>query len=194
LINDIEPSPDLDTWISFVVDAVKAAPSNDVVLVAHSFSGLVAGPAIERLDGHVGRLIYLDANLPVDGESFADSWSEGGQEWLANQIAATPNRRWPPDLDQEETQLIDAEQEILLHQSHPMPAEPLYQRLEISDDADQQVPTTYVLCTRMRPELPLNVHARAKRSNWDVRYLDTAHWPMVSHPNELASVVDAISM
>jgi pimeloyl-ACP methyl ester carboxylesterase len=189
----MEQTPDLETWIRFVIDAITATPSRHVVLVGHSFSGIIAGAVADRLGDHVARLIYLDANLPVDGESFADSWSESGQEWLANQIAATPNRRWPPDLEQDETHLEDTQQMILLSQAYPMPAPPLYQRSVLSDRADQEVSTTYILCTKGRPELPADVHDRAQRSGWDLRHLDSAHWPMVSHPSELATMLHEIS-
>ena len=193
LADELEQTPDLETWIRFVTDAITATPSQDIVLVGHSFSGIIAGAVADRLGDLVARLIYLDANLPVDGESFVDSWSESGQEWLANQIAATPGLRWPPDLGQDETQLEDTQQMVLLSHAYPMPAPPLYQRSVLSDRADQEVSTTYILCTKGRPVLPEDVDDRVKRSGWDLRHLDSAHWPMVSHPNELATMLHEIS-
>lgn len=193
LVDRAMGEPDLETWINAAADIVSDRATEHVVLVGHSFAGIVAGAVADRIPHLVGQLIYLDANLPVDGESFAESWTELGQQWLADQIAHEPDRRLPPDLDPVETQLNDAQQEILLRHAFAMPAAPLYQRSVLSLDADRKVATTYILCTGSRPDLPAAVADRLDRSDWTLRRLAGGHWPMVSHPDKLVALLDDIA-
>lgn len=44
----------------------------DIVLVAHSYGGIVGTMAAERLADRVASLVYVEGFIPVDGQSFAD--------------------------------------------------------------------------------------------------------------------------
>ena len=193
LADNLTDGPDLESWIATVVQRVNEGAAGEIVLVGHSFSGLIAGAVADRVPARIGHLVYLDANLPVDGESFTESWSESGQQWLADQIELSADGCWPPDLDQSETRLNDVDQQVLLGHAFPMPAAVPFQRSVLSSDADLRVPTTYVLCTQSRTDLPPAVADRLERSNWDLRHLDTGHWPMVSNPDQLAALLDDIA-
>jgi pimeloyl-ACP methyl ester carboxylesterase len=193
LVDKLPEQPDLERWVATVVGTVNDQGPDGVFLVGHSFAGLVAGAVADRVPDRVDHLIYLDANVPVDGESFADSWSPSGQEWLANQISNNSERLWPPDLDQSETGLDDVDQQSLLSHAFPMPSQPLYQRSTLSRGADKKVATSYILCTQDRAELPATVAERVERSDWYLHRLDAGHWPMVSNPNGLVDVLHDIA-
>ncbi|MGZ4653932.1 alpha/beta fold hydrolase, partial [Oryzihumus sp.] len=51
----------------------------DVVLVGHSYAGLVAGIVADRAPDRVAHTVFLDANVPIDGASMVDGWSAAGQ-------------------------------------------------------------------------------------------------------------------
>jgi pimeloyl-ACP methyl ester carboxylesterase len=193
LVDRLPEQPDLERWVATVVGTVTDQGPDGVFLVGHSFSGLVAGAVADRVPDRVDHLIYLDANVPVDGESFADSWSQSGRQWLATQISDNRDRLWPPDLDQSETGLDDVDQRTLLSHAFPMPSPPLYQRSDLSRNADEKVTTSYILCTQNRTELPATVAERVERSNWHLHRLDAGHWPMVSEPSGLVDVLHDIA-
>jgi pimeloyl-ACP methyl ester carboxylesterase len=44
----------------------------EVILVGHSYGGMVITGAADRAAGRVGRLVYLDAANPVNGQSLLD--------------------------------------------------------------------------------------------------------------------------
>ena len=58
----------LHTHIDDVIAAVVTADLSDVVLVGHSYAGLVITGAADRLDARVSALVYLDALVPQDGQ------------------------------------------------------------------------------------------------------------------------------
>lgn len=61
------PMANLDTHIEEVVDAVKS--HDDVVLVGHSYAGMVVSGAADADPSRIRALIYVDAYVPESGDS-----------------------------------------------------------------------------------------------------------------------------
>ncbi|GHH95042.1 alpha/beta fold hydrolase [Streptomyces capillispiralis] len=66
------PEVGLDTHVDDVVDLITREDLGDVVLVGHSYAGLVISSAANRIPDRIGHLVYLDAMVPEDGESAVD--------------------------------------------------------------------------------------------------------------------------
>jgi pimeloyl-ACP methyl ester carboxylesterase len=62
---------DLDAHIEDVVSLMEMEDLSDVVLVGHSYGGMVVTGAAERSQ-RVGKLVYLDAVVPEDGKAMLD--------------------------------------------------------------------------------------------------------------------------
>lgn len=63
---------DLDMHVTDVVDYLHYNDLRDVVLVGHSYGGMVITGVADRATDRIGRLVYLDAANPVDGQSLVD--------------------------------------------------------------------------------------------------------------------------
>ena len=63
---------DLDTHIDDIVQLLFYWDLHDVVLVGHSYGGMVITGAADRAADRVGRLVYLDAATPRHGQSLID--------------------------------------------------------------------------------------------------------------------------
>ncbi len=63
---------DLDTHILDVLNALKYEALSNVVLVGHSYAGMVVTGAADRAPERIATLVYLDAFVPKDGEALAD--------------------------------------------------------------------------------------------------------------------------
>jgi pimeloyl-ACP methyl ester carboxylesterase len=59
----------LNEAITSIVDYLTEANLSDVVLVGHSYGGMVITGVADRLPGRVRRLVYWNAFVPDDGES-----------------------------------------------------------------------------------------------------------------------------
>jgi pimeloyl-ACP methyl ester carboxylesterase len=59
----------LDTHIQDVVAVIEAEDIIDLVLVGHSYGGMVITGVAEALPGRIRRLVYSDAYVPADGDS-----------------------------------------------------------------------------------------------------------------------------
>ncbi|KPI05526.1 hypothetical protein OK074_4445 [Actinobacteria bacterium OK074] len=66
------PEVGLDTHVDDVVGLILAEDLTDVVLVGHSYAGLVVSAAANQVPERIAQLVYLDAMVPEDGESAAD--------------------------------------------------------------------------------------------------------------------------
>ncbi len=69
----IGPEVTLDTHVEDVAALLFHEDLREVILVGHSYGGMVVTGAADRAADRVGRLVYLDAAIPVDGEALIDS-------------------------------------------------------------------------------------------------------------------------
>jgi len=62
----------LSTHIADVVGTIETEALDQVVLVGHSYGGMVITGVADRLAGRISHIAYLDAFLPADGQSLFD--------------------------------------------------------------------------------------------------------------------------
>lgn len=70
--HQLHPGIDLDAHILDVVNLIFYEDLSDVILVGHSYGGMVITGAADRAIERIAQLVYLDAAIPVDGESLLD--------------------------------------------------------------------------------------------------------------------------
>jgi len=66
------PSVDLSTHILDVVNEIRWKDLENVVLVGHSYGGMVISGAAEHVAEKIAAIVYLDAFVPADGQSLQD--------------------------------------------------------------------------------------------------------------------------
>jgi pimeloyl-ACP methyl ester carboxylesterase len=68
----LNPEIDLDTHILDVVNVIKRQELRDVVLVGHSYGGMVISGVAERMEKSIASIVMLDAFCPADGQRAID--------------------------------------------------------------------------------------------------------------------------
>src|SRR5664279_4210380 len=71
-LEQLTPAVDLDTHIADVARILARNDLHDVVLVGHSYAGMIITGVAERAEGRIKRLVYADAFVPEDGQSALD--------------------------------------------------------------------------------------------------------------------------
>ena len=92
------PAVDLDTHIQDVVGAIEMEDLRDIVLIGHSYGGMVATGVADRVRGRIAQLIYLDAFAPRNGQSVFDLQPPEARERM-RELARTSGEGWrlPPN-------------------------------------------------------------------------------------------------
>ena len=86
---DVTPTPTLEDHIQDVLGMVaRAAENGRVVLVGHSYAGMLITAAGDRLGDALAHLVYLDAAVPSDGDDFASHIPGLAPEDVARRRAA----------------------------------------------------------------------------------------------------------
>ena len=66
----------LDTHIGDVIELLEVEDLSDVILCSHSYGGMVATGVADRAAERIAALVYLDAFVPEDGQSWWDLANE----------------------------------------------------------------------------------------------------------------------
>jgi pimeloyl-ACP methyl ester carboxylesterase len=68
----LTPAIDLDSHVQDVLDVLEYEDLEDVILVGHSYAGMVITGALAKPSKRIAQLVYLDAFLPEDGKALND--------------------------------------------------------------------------------------------------------------------------
>jgi pimeloyl-ACP methyl ester carboxylesterase len=177
------PDINLDTHITDVVNVLVYEDLRDIVLIGHSYGGVVATGVADRARDRIRRLIYLDAFVPNDGQSFLELTGQGQQV----RAAAVDGWRVPPNPPPPDTPKEDLPWIAERRMHHPIKT--LEQKFALTK-GPLTLERDYVLCTRSEAFRPYA--QRAKAAGWPVHELDSSHNPHITVPRPLADLLERI--
>ncbi len=67
----LDPKINLATHITDIVNVIKWEGLSDIVLVGHSYGGMVVSGVAEQMQERIGSFVFLDAFVPENGDSLA---------------------------------------------------------------------------------------------------------------------------
>jgi pimeloyl-ACP methyl ester carboxylesterase len=170
------PHTDLDLHIRDILAFIEMEGLTDIVLIGHSYGGMVATGVADRPPHRLRQLIYLDAFVPHDGESLYDITSQRAAPDPAWLVAPRPI---PPDTSPADRQWIEARRT-------PQPVGSFTTKLRLTNEAGLP-PRSYIRCARTAPDDPLLSSARrAIAVGWPYLEIDCSHSPHITAPNILA--------
>lgn len=186
----VGPNVGLSVNVRDVVKVLETRELTDVVLVGHSYGGLVVTGAAESCADRIERLVYLDGFVPEDGQSAWDiaphaqpRWesqmAETGTDWL---VAPTD----PAEKYGETGPEADRHRERLTPMAMWTHEEPIH----LPEGRASDLPRSYVECTG--DEKFRSASEKAKREGFDHHEMDTHHNPVYYHPDRTATVLRSI--
>lgn len=185
------PEVDLDTHIRDVVGVLEYEDLNDVVLVGHSYGGVVISGVADLAAPRLGHLVYLDAEVPEDGDSEYDLLP-ADERATYQELARTKGDGWriPPPVPEQLPDGLDPDVRWVLSRMVPQPARTFSQPVSLGD-AGLSVPRTYVYCTEGKDAQPPPAYLERVRSqpDWSYRELAAGHAAHVTAPGTLASLL-----
>ncbi|OPY85809.1 MAG: Alpha/beta hydrolase family protein [Smithella sp. PtaU1.Bin162] len=131
---------------------------NEVILVGHSYGGMVITGVAVELREKLRQLIYIDAAVPVSGESLYDILNLG--------LSISSSRR--PEL--------------------PAPSPPYVEKIHFDPSRIETLPKTYILCTKSEFGDVTRIAKQrivAAKQGWTYLELPASHVPMADMPDKL---------
>lgn len=177
------PDVDLNTHISDVVNLLRYEDLHNVMLVGASSGGMVITGVAEQAAERINHLIYLDAFVPLDGQSISDLVGpQIGAGFLEAADAFGDGWRVPSS-DPEEDRKTDS----LINVGRT--------RLSLQNPDAAQLQRTYVLSTNRAEDYPLTpvfdqIAARIRQTEgWDYFEKPWDHYPVLDQVGGVDDVV-----
>lgn len=177
------------THVQDILDEVERHDLREVILVGHSYSGIPVGQAAERIGDRLTRVVFVDSNVPADGESFVSGWSDRGRSMLEASIAGNGGFWAPLTAADYAGQGLTAEQIArIVGGSTPHPGATLTEPAVLARPLGE-LPATYIKCLLDGDKPGNDVAELLKGERWRLVTMDSGHWPMFSQPRELARIL-----
>jgi pimeloyl-ACP methyl ester carboxylesterase len=188
----VSPAVDLDLHIRDVVALLHSEDLRDVILVGHSYGGMVITGIADRAADRVGKLVYLDAANPVNGQSLVDvagpvinAVRPMGETVHGVELVLLPAPGAGAFYGVTDPDVAAWMDERLT--GHPWAC--FEQKLELTnEDALWAIPQYHIVCTSTlatRDPVPIE-KARAEGRFWDI---DTGHDLMLTEPKWVADTL-----
>lgn len=181
-----DPATTLEDHAAHVAQTVLSSDLTGIHLVGHSYGGMPITGAAERVPERIGRLVYLDAFAPQDGQSAFDTRPDldSALRPRAQDGLIPPLDPWFAGVDTEE------QAERLRRLLTTTPLQVLTDRIELRNPAARSVPRTYVSCTKSGFA---QTAARARAAGWDYHELEAGHMVMEVAPQAVAALLSEIA-
>src|SRR3954451_22613606 len=174
------PNIGLATHIDDVVNAILWENLKDVILVGHSYGGMVITGVADRIPERIGRLVYLDAMLPDSGESALQLADSMGATFIRSSVhdgffgGSTDQQVIPRDV--------------------PQPFRTFTDTLRLTNPKARRIPGTYILTVEPGQTTdPFQMFVpRAKARGWKVYRMAADHPPERSQPAALLKLLEQI--
>ena len=181
------PAVNLSAHITDVLQCLRYERLSDVVLVGHSYGGMVITGVADRAPERIATLVYLDAFVPRNGQALMDLLPPAVR-------SAFPPEGWQvPPLSPERQGMRDAAEIAWLDgRRDPQPRGCISEPLTLADR--YRGARGYIFCSGYSPTSFAPFAERARNDcAWRYHELATHHYPHVSMPRETALLLADIA-
>ena len=185
------PEVDLSTHVQDVLNVLEFEDLKDVVLLGHSYGGMVATGVADKARGRIARVVYIDAFAPKDGQSLFDlvgpkaegnmraGAAKDGDGW---QLPINP---MPPDTSPEDAAWASPRR-------RKQPIKTFEQKIKL--ESRDPPPRHYIYALKNGPgDVFRQFGERAKsEAGWKYYEIDASHNPHITCPDVLMKLLTDI--
>ena len=185
----------LDTHVADIGNVILWEDLEDVILVGHSYGGIVVTGVADRMPEKIASLIYLNAGLPANGKCMMDTINaerraavqkladdEGDGYMVSSKLVLDTG------IEDETTNKLF----LSRTSAHPYPS--LLQPIHLTGKYKDVKKKAYVLATKKISHHFKEYHEWAKQQpDWTAHELPTHHYPMVTAPDLTADLLMKIT-
>lgn len=167
----------LTTHIDDIVNLLKYENLHNVILVGHSYGGMVISGVAEQAPDRIKQLIYLDAFVPENGES------------IQTIVGATWDKMVVPNIKDGFVGYPFGPTEPNPPNDVPQPLKTFTETIKIGNPLVLKIPTCYILMTKDGKGGFEESAKRARQRKWKIITLEGGHYSMREQPEELVKIL-----
>jgi pimeloyl-ACP methyl ester carboxylesterase len=180
---------DLTTHIDDIANLIRWEELSDIVLVGHSYGGIVISGVADQLAERIKALVYLDAFVLDDGQSLYDALPPEARQAQLDGVAASGDGWRVPPISAEAFNVNPADRAWVDAQCTPQPLACFEQKLRLTRSEPPVGASHYILATGWEGSPFHQFHDKAKARGWSVRAFDCGHDVMLDRPEELTAAL-----
>jgi pimeloyl-ACP methyl ester carboxylesterase len=177
------------------ISSELAKVDDGVILVGHSYAGMIISGAVETNPARVRRLVFLDAFIPDDRQSVLDLLPPETGNYFRD-IARQHGEGWRLPGGEGQLDLWGlkpgAARDFVRERLCDFSLRCFEEPLSLPHNYKAKTPATFVTCVAEEyPARPFFAPfaAKARASGWDVKELNTGHDCHVERPSEVANIL-----
>ena len=172
----------LSTHVQDIINVLEFEDLHEVVLVGHSYGGMVITGVADRVPQRIAKLVFVDAIVPEDGESVSGLFSDaidkmavagggGAEPWKLVPLWVEPGKPRPVDV--------------------PQPILTFTESIELGNPEAAPIPGTFILTTAPGEETDeFDFFAdRARDRGWQVVEMEGGHNPYWFQPEVFTDIL-----
>jgi len=181
----------LDTHVQDVLGALEYEDLRDVLLVGHSYGGMVIAGVAEKAAERLAHLVYLDAFVPGDGQSLVDFQPPEVLAMFLEKTRTEGDGYKLPSFPAEDFGITNKDDLAWVRpRLTPHPLKTKLDKVRLTNPKAADIPRTYIYCNN--PAIgPFTQFADRLRNDktWHYRELATGHDAMITEPQKLAALL-----
>lgn len=191
----MHPGINLDTHITDIVRLIEVDDLRDVILVGHSYGGMVITGVADRVTERIAHRVYLDAAYPVNGQSLLDHAPEqiGPLRHTMRVIDGAELVGFPEQMPPQAFGITDpADIAFTAARLGPQPWATYTQQLALNNEAAMRaIPESHLICTATMPGRDMDLLGRRAQGRvWDI---DTGHDLMITEPDWVVARLEDVA-
>lgn len=183
------PAINASTHIQHIVNLITCEDLTDVILVGHSYGGIVVTGVADRVPDRIAALVYLDAFVGQDGKSCSDL---DRLDFVAVHLdrAQSHGGHTSPPFSATQFGVNEADRAWVDRLCTPQPLAALAERIALTGGYRSVTRKTYVHATGWSPSPFTPIYeAVAAEPGWRLHELPCGHDTMVDMPGETADIL-----
>ena len=183
----LDPKVGLATHIADIVNVLKWEDLNDIVLVGHSYGGIIISGVAEQMGPVIGSMVFLDAFVPENGDSLASLASPVIREAIDAAVQRGDTALKPPPaslfVNDRDRAYVDAK-------CTPQPIATITDKAAFSGARDR-IPKRAYIRAKANPSQPFDRYQSMLQASagWRVYEMPCRHDAMLDMPERLTEIL-----
>jgi pimeloyl-ACP methyl ester carboxylesterase len=187
----LTPDIDLTTHVADIVNLIKWNELNDVVLVGHSYGGMVISGVAEKAENLIAVFVMLDAFYPENGESLIDQANQLTRDGVSK--AMSEGATTLPARSAASFMVNAGDAAWVDRQCTPQPIRTVTQKVVLAGARERIARRCYIRASSY-PNEPFDAaKAKAMRNGFRIYDVPSGHDVMIDMPERLAEILHEVA-